>query len=89
MELKYTCPCCGYKTLDEEPPGTHDICKICFWEDDGYQYEHPDEDGANHVSLKEAQQNYINFGVSDKEYINNVRQPNKSDIKDPNWKPLE
>ena len=45
--------------------------------------------GANHVSLKEARQNYINFGVSDKDYIKNVRQPNKSDIKDPNWKPLE
>jgi rubrerythrin len=28
--MKYTCPCCGYKTLDEEPPGTYDICKIVF-----------------------------------------------------------
>lgn len=31
------CLSCGYKTLDEEPPGTYDICEICFWEDDGYQ----------------------------------------------------
>ena len=36
--VKYTCPCCGYKTLDEEPPNTYDICEICFWEDDGFQY---------------------------------------------------
>ncbi|MEV5113035.1 hypothetical protein MRBL20_001149 [Peribacillus frigoritolerans] len=35
--MKYTCPCCGYKTLDEEPPGTYDICSICFCEDDGVQ----------------------------------------------------
>lgn len=44
--MKYTCPCCGYKTLDEEPPEKHNICKICFWEDDNYQYIYPDEDGA-------------------------------------------
>jgi hypothetical protein len=31
------CLSCGYKTLDEEPSGTYDICEICFWEDDGYQ----------------------------------------------------
>lgn len=36
-----------------------------------------------------AQQNFINFGVSEKEFIKNVRSPNKSDIKNPNWKPLE
>ncbi|MFV1884526.1 MAG: CPCC family cysteine-rich protein [Balneola sp.] len=31
---KYYCPCCVYDTLIEEPPGTYNICKICFWEDD-------------------------------------------------------
>ncbi|WP_241494482.1 CPCC family cysteine-rich protein [Pseudomonas asplenii] len=29
----FTCPCCGYAVF-EEPPGSHDICPICFWEDD-------------------------------------------------------
>ncbi|MDQ0194587.1 rubrerythrin [Paenibacillus wynnii] len=42
LMTKFTCPCCGYKTLDEEPPGTYDICKICFWEDDGVQFDDPD-----------------------------------------------
>ncbi|NIP43329.1 MAG: hypothetical protein GWN61_14025, partial [candidate division Zixibacteria bacterium] len=32
----YTCPCCGYRTLDD-PPGSYDICGICFWEDDTVQ----------------------------------------------------
>ncbi|WP_082252910.1 CPCC family cysteine-rich protein [Bacillus sp. FJAT-27251] len=36
--MNYTCPCCGFKTLEEEPPDTFDICEICFWEDGGYQY---------------------------------------------------
>ncbi|MDR7080671.1 hypothetical protein J2Y03_005762 [Neobacillus niacini] len=87
--MKYTCPCCGYKTLDEEPPGTYDICGICFWEDDGVQYRDPDhEGGANEVSLKQAQQNFIKVGACDEGSIKFVRKPNQEDIKDPNWKPL-
>ncbi|MFJ8265670.1 CPCC family cysteine-rich protein [Peribacillus asahii] len=86
--MKYTCPCCGYKTLDEEPPGTYAICEICFWEDDSYQYKYSDEDGANAVSFREAQQNFKKFGVSDIDFLKNVRKPNKEDIKDPNWKPF-
>ncbi|MFS0762361.1 CPCC family cysteine-rich protein [Peribacillus phoenicis] len=87
--MKYTCPCCGYKTLDEEPPGTYDICEICFWEDDGYQYEHQDEDGANYVSFREAQKNYKKFGAKSERSLQFVRKPNNSEIKDLNWKPLE
>ena len=52
--MKYTCPCCGYKTLDEEPPNTYHICNICFWEDDGFRYKFPDETRANYVSFREA-----------------------------------
>ncbi|MBN6888739.1 hypothetical protein JRF95_19980 [Cytobacillus horneckiae] len=33
--MKYTCLCCGNKTLNEEPPDTYEICETCFWEDDG------------------------------------------------------
>ncbi|RDW17715.1 CPCC family cysteine-rich protein [Oceanobacillus chungangensis] len=76
--MKYTCLCCGYLTLDEEPPGTYNICGICFWEDDDVQYNDPNyEGGANVPSLRQAQQNFIKF----------VRKPNQEDIKDPNWKP--
>ncbi|MBL1704243.1 hypothetical protein DXB51_09685 [Bacillus cereus] len=46
--MKYTCPCCGYETLEEEPPGTYEICSICYWEDDEVQFNDPDfEGGAN------------------------------------------
>ena len=86
--MNYTCPCCGYKTLDEDPPGTYDICDICFWEDDGVQYRNPYyEGGANKVSLKQAQQNFIKFGA-DEGSIKFVRNQIKKDIKHPNWKPL-
>ncbi|WP_197035564.1 CPCC family cysteine-rich protein [Paenibacillus sp. UNC451MF] len=26
--MKYTCPCCDYKTLDLKPPGTFYICPV-------------------------------------------------------------
>ncbi|MBU3129945.1 hypothetical protein LGL55_19455 [Clostridium tagluense] len=55
----YACPCCGYKTLSEKPPGTYEICKVCYWEDDGLQYGDPDcEVGANQESLRVAQKNF-------------------------------
>ncbi len=60
MKIRYACLCCGYKTLSEPPPGTYDICEICFWEDDGVQFANPDwEVGANHESLRQAQQKFL------------------------------
>lgn len=85
----YTCPCCGYKTLEEKPPGTFDICPICFWEDDNVQFDDPDyKGGANDVSLKEAQKNFLAFGASERRVLKHVRKPRKGDEKDPEWKPF-
>ena len=68
--MKYTCPCCGYKTLPEEPSDTFYICEICFWEDDGVQLNDPNyEGGANEVSLRQAQKNFIRFGASEERFI--------------------
>lgn len=55
--VKYPCPCCGYLVFDESP-GSHEICPICFWEDDLTQLRFPlMSGGANPVSLIEAQEN--------------------------------
>lgn len=87
--MKYTCPCCGYKSLDEEPTDTYEICKICFWEDDGVQFRDPDyEGGANEVSLRQGQVNFIKFGACEERFIEFVRNPTINDIKDPDWRPL-
>jgi hypothetical protein len=85
---KYTCPCCGYKTLESD--GHFDICEICFWEDDPYQKFKPyDGYGANHISLAEAQNNYIAFGACDKNSIYNVRNPNHDEKRDASWKTIK
>ena len=88
-EMKYTCSCCGYKTLDEKPPGTYDICPICFWEDDAVQFDDPDyEGGANEVSLRQAQKNFVEFGACDRKALSHVRSPGENDERDAEWKAL-
>ena len=70
------CPCCGYLTLDEEPAGTFVICPVCFWEDDPIQFEDQVyEGGANTVSLRTAQENFRQFGASERRFLSHVRPP--------------
>ena len=74
----YTCPCCGYKTLKEQPTNTFLTCKVCLWEDDGVQFDNPDfEDGANSYSLRHAQQNFLLKDKAEGQFE-----------KDPDWKPV-
>lgn len=76
MTKKFPCPCCNKHTLDEEPPGTYQICPICYWEDDGTQFDDPEyKSGANSVSLNEAKLNYKNFGAISTEFKEKVRLP--------------
>src|SRR5437763_12764219 len=50
----FACPCCGFVTLDERPPGTYEICRVCGREDDPVQFADPDyRGGANTDSLRE------------------------------------
>lgn len=75
-EARYSCSCCGFLTLPQPPPGTYEICEVCFWEDDGVQFDDPDyEGGAITVSLRQARDNYREFGVSELRFRANVRPP--------------
>ena len=57
------CDCCGAYTV-EEP---RDICPFCGWEDDPYQHTHPEDVGANAVSLNEARGNFKRYGRAEAE----------------------
>jgi hypothetical protein len=73
---RFPCPCCGYLTLGEPPPGTFTICPVCFWEDDDVQFRDPSyRGGANTVSLQEARANFLRFGASDEALRGSVRSP--------------
>jgi hypothetical protein len=87
---KYPCPCCGYQTFDYKPDGSYIICPVCFWEDDPIQLEDPDyAGGANRISLKQAQKNFIEFGAMEQDMIKNVRPPLPDEARDELWKPFE
>lgn len=54
------CPCCGYRSLQER--GAYEICRVCFWEDDGTT--DPDRvSGPNHMTLRDARLNVQHFGA--------------------------
>lgn len=80
------CPCCGYQTITSE----YDICPICAWEHDEAQERDPDSEiGANAVSLREAQRNFVAIGVCRPELKPIVREPRGSDKRSPTWTPLD
>ncbi|MBF5046007.1 hypothetical protein FGE12_26580 [Aggregicoccus sp. 17bor-14] len=90
MNEPHPCPCCGYLQFSE-PPGSYDICPICFWEDDGLQLEFATtlEGGANHITLLEAQRNYRRFGACVESMRASVRAATSDDARDPTWRPID
>jgi rubredoxin len=77
----HKCPCCGYLTLSEEPPGTFEICPVCNWEDDSVQFADPTfEGGANQVSLERARDNFASYGASSPDALKLVRKPHSEEI---------
>jgi hypothetical protein len=84
----HPCPCCG-RLVFAEPPGSYEICPICFWEDDPVQAADPwFAGGANTPSLADAQRNFAEFGAMEPRFVNNVRAPTERDVVDPKWRPL-
>ena len=66
MKAKYRCVCCGNYTMEHQDPLYYDICNVCLWENDPIQNENSEyKGGANKVSLSEARDNFIRYGISD------------------------
>lgn len=62
VEVLMSCPCCRYRSLRER--GVYEICRVCFWEDDGSH--DPDRiSGPNHMTLREARANFERLGAVD------------------------
>lgn len=58
------CPACDYFSLPKR--GEHEICPVCFWEDDGLDIDRLDViSGPNHTSLREALENFRTSGACD------------------------
>jgi len=83
---RFPCPCCGYLTF-EGPPGTLDICPVCFWVDNpaALRYATAEIEG---VSLLEAQKTYVRIGACEERWLKHVSRPRPLFKKDASWRPL-
>lgn len=73
-----------------EPPGSYDICKICFWEDDVLQLAFPDlAGGANKCSLIAGQVAFAKYGACEQGVLPHVRPAGPGDERDSSWRPLD
>ena len=75
-EKTHRCPCCKFKTLRGR--GQDEICKVCFWHDDGQDEEEADEvwGGPNgKLSLRQAQRNFAAMGAIEQRFQKSVRAP--------------
>lgn len=89
VELAYPCACCGYRTLSE-PPGSHEICQLCGWEDDIYQLRWPDRTGgANAGSLIDAQRSLATSGSSGDASRARVHADVADFDREPFWRPID
>jgi hypothetical protein len=66
------CPCCDYLTLPER--GQYDICRVCFWEDEGQDVDELDRpSGANNgITLRQGRANFERFGACEERFVGNV-----------------
>ena len=70
-QAQYQCPCCDYYTLAER--SAHEICQVCYWEDDGQDLGELDEvSGPNHITLRQGRENFANIGASDQAAVSLV-----------------
>lgn len=74
QDKPYQCPCCDYYSLERR--GAHEICPVCYWEDDGHDMDRLDEvSSANHITLRRARMNFERIGASDPSAESLVAQP--------------
>ena len=86
---RYPCPCCGHLVF-AEPPGSYDICPICFWEDDPVQLRWPElRGGANRPSLVEAQVEFTATGAMEHRFTGLVRGASADEPFEPGWRPAD
>ena len=86
---RFPCPCCGHLVFGE-PPGSHEICPVCFWEDDEAQLRSPTlAAGANAPSLEEAQRNFAALGACEARAAAFVRPAGDDEPRDPLWRPVD
>ena len=58
------CPCCGYRTIENRCE--FEICKVCWWEDDGQDNEIADKYGTgvnDEITLTQGRYNFLEYRI--------------------------
>jgi len=56
--------------VENEDDPLFEICVVCHWQYDLVAHKYPHKIiGANHISLDEARENYVKYGVSKRQHI--------------------
>lgn len=79
--MRFACLCCGHLTLHQKPPGSYEVCPVCYWEDDPAQGLDPElSGGANTVNLRSARANYRQVGAVEQRFRESVRSPRPDEL---------
>lgn len=74
------CPCCGYITIPNKGDALAYICPVCMWEIDLFIHTEDELSDLNHgLSLKEAKENYRQYGSSEKSLKKYCREPKETE----------
>ncbi len=74
-DATFLCPCCGARTLSA--PDAMELCPVCWWEDDGQDWEDASEVRATvngELSLSEARRNFALCGAAHPRFVRYVRK---------------
>lgn len=73
----YPCPCCGCITLPvPAAEAIAYICPVCYWENDVFLTQDDEPSDENHgLTLREAQENYRQYGAVQPALVRYVRPP--------------
>lgn len=81
MKKRVSCPVCGYYTLFRETKENHEICPVCYWEDDPLHLDDTEYRGScNGQTLAEAKENYAKVGACCKEELPFIRAPLEEEL---------
>lgn len=83
MSKKTQCPCCGYYTFPSYEEALFESCPVCKWQFDDVCHNPPDQiSGANGIRLKEARENYKQYGIAVIDLLNrtSTRAPKKEEL---------
>ena len=66
--------------MEHDEAEYHDICPVCFWENDPVQNENENfAGGANEICLSDAKKNFSSFGAVVEDMVKYVREPFESE----------